>query len=190
MATAAVRPATPEDVHEIVRIQADTWATAYAGLVPAAALVGLRSPAAQAAWAAAIEAGDGHHVLLATEGEWTVGFCAAARAVAPDGAVEPSAPTLGPEAWAEISALLVEPRWGRRGHGGRLLAEAAAALRAEGARYGLAWVPEADAASRSFYEAAGWTADGTVRVLDTGEGELREVRVTGSLDLELTSHTH
>jgi GNAT superfamily N-acetyltransferase len=185
MATADVRPATPEDVGEIVRIQADTWSTAYAGLVPAAALAGLRSPAARAAWTAAVEAGGGHHVLLATEGEWTVGFCAAAPAVTPDGAVAPSAPTLGAEAWAEISALLVEPRWGRRGHGGRLLAGAAAALRAEGARYGLAWVPEADAASRSFYKAAGWTTDGTVRVLDTGEGELREVRITGSLNLEL-----
>jgi GNAT superfamily N-acetyltransferase len=186
MATALVRPATPEDVDEIVRLQADTWTTAYAGLVPAAALAQLRAPAAHAAWTAAVTAGDGHHVLVATEGEWTVGFCAAAPAVAPEGAVPPTDPTLGPEAWAEISALLVEPRWGRRGHGGRLLAAAAEALRAGGARYGLAWVPEADAASRGFYTRAGWAADGTVRVLDTGEGELREVRLTGSLDLELT----
>ncbi len=185
MATATVRPASPEDVPEIVRIQADTWSTAYAGLVPASALEGLRSPAAHAAWAAAVEAGEGHHVLVATEGEWTVGFCAAAPAVAPDGAATPSAPTLGAEAWAEFSALLVEPRWGRRGHGGRLLAAAAAPLRGDGARDGLAWVPEADAASRGFYKAAGWIADGTVRVLDTGEGEVREVRITGSLDLEL-----
>jgi GNAT superfamily N-acetyltransferase len=185
MATAAVRPATPEDVDEIVRIQADTWSTAYAGLVPAAALAQLRGPAARAAWAAAVAAGAGHHVLVATEGAWTVGFCAAAPAVGPDGAAAPSGPTLGPEAWAEVSALLVEPRWGRRGHGGRLLAAAATHLRADGAHYGLAWVPEADAASRGFYKAAGWNADGTVRVLDTGEGELREIRVTGSLDLEL-----
>ncbi len=185
MATASVRPATPEDVDEIVRIQTETWTTAYTGLVPAAALAGLRSPAARAAWAAAIEAGDGHHVLVATEGTWTVGFCAAAPAVPPEGAVAPSGPTLDPEAWAEISTLLVEPRWGRRGHGGRLLAAAATALRTGGARYGLAWVPEADAAARSFYKAAGWNADGTVRVLDTGEGELREVRITGSMDLEL-----
>lgn len=185
MAIAVVRPATPEDVDEIVRIQADTWATAYGGLVPAAAIDGLRSPAAREAWTAAVGVGDGHHVLVAAEGEWTVGFCAAARAVAPEGAVAPTAPTLGPEAWAEISALLVEPRWGRRGHGGRLLAAAAEALRAEGARYGLAWVPEADAASRGFYTRAGWAPDGTVRVLDTGEGELREVRLTGPLDLEL-----
>jgi GNAT superfamily N-acetyltransferase len=185
MATATVRPATPEDVPEIVRIQADTWTAAYAGLVPASALAGLRSAAAREAWASAVEAGEGHHVLVAGEGEWTVGFCAAARAAAPENAVAPSGPTLGPEAWAEISILLVEPRWGRRGHGGRLLAAAAAHLREDGARYGLAWVPETDVASRNFYKSAGWTADGTVRVLDTGEGELREVRITGSLDLEL-----
>jgi len=186
MAIAHVRPATTEDVDEIVRIQADTWTSAYAGLVPPAALAQLREPPARAAWAAAVTAGDGHHVLVATEGAWTVGFCAAAPAVPPEGAVAPSGPTLGPEAWAEISALLVEPRWGRRGHGGRLLATAAQELRATGARYGLAWVPEADTASRTFYDRAGWKTDGAVRVLDTGEGQLREVRVTGSLDLELS----
>ncbi len=81
--------------------------------------------------------------------------------------------------------LLVEPRWGRRGHAGRLLAAAAAALRANGARYGLAWIPEQDGASRGFYARAGWGPDGAVRALDTGNGIVREVRVTGSLDLKL-----
>ncbi len=93
---------------------------------------------------------------------------------------------LGPQAWGEIGTLLVEPRWGRRGHGGRLLAAAADALRGHGARYGLAWVPEKDDASRRFYARAGWELDGTVRALDTGDGMLREVRLTGSLDLRLT----
>jgi GNAT superfamily N-acetyltransferase len=185
MATAVVRPAAVEDVDEIVRIQADTWAIAYADLVPGAAIAQLRSPEARRAWTDAVQAGGEHHVLVATEGEWTVGFCAATRATAPEDARPQVAPTLGPEAWAEINALLVEPRWARRGHGGRLLATAARHLRESGARYGLAWVPEADVASRGFYTRAGWEADGTVRVLDTGEGELREVRMTGSLDLQL-----
>ncbi|WP_219414582.1 GNAT family N-acetyltransferase [Pseudonocardia nigra] len=184
MATAGVRPATPADVAEIARIQADTWETAYSGLVPAAAIAHLRGEAAQQAWTSAVEAGTGH-VLVALEGTWTVGFCAAAPAVAPEGVTGPVDVTLGPEAWGEVGTLLVEPRWGRRGHGGRLLAAAAAALRGAGAIYGLAWVPEADAASRGFYARAGWEPDGTVRVLDTGDGELREVRVTGSLDLKL-----
>lgn len=185
MAIAAVRRAADTDIDEIVRIQATTWEAAYAELVPPAALAQLRSPQARQAWEAAVRAGGDHVVLVATEGEWTVGFCAAAPAQVPDGAQAPDDPTLGPEHWVEIGALLVEPRWGRRGHGGRLLAGAAHALQAGGARYGLAWVPEADTASRKFYERAGWQPDGTVRVLDTGDGELREIRLTGSLDLNL-----
>ncbi|WP_214405312.1 GNAT family N-acetyltransferase [Pseudonocardia lacus] len=188
MAIAAVRPAAAADVEEIVRIQATTWEAAYAELVPPAALAQLRSPEARKAWSAAVAVGGGSHVLVATEGAWTVGFCAAAPAQVPTGASEPPAdgPSgIGPEHWAEIGALLVEPRWGRRGHGGRLLATAAHALFNAGALYGLAWVPEADAASRSFYHRVGWEPDGTVRVLDTGDGTLREVRLVGSLDLKL-----
>jgi len=190
MAIAAVRPAAVDDVDEIVRIQATTWEAAYAELLPPAALEQLRTPQARQAWTTAVQAGPGFHVLVATEGEWTVGFCAAAPAQNPEDAAqradEPAdRPAIGPEHWAEIGALLVEPRWGRRGHGGRLLATAAQALRESGALYGLAWVPEADAASRRFYERAGWEADGAVRVLDTGDGTLREVRITGSLDLKL-----
>jgi GNAT superfamily N-acetyltransferase len=179
MAIAAVRAAAASDVDEIVRIQADTWAAAYAELVPAAAIEQLRGDAAREAWAAAVATSDGH-VLVADEGEWTVGFVAAAV-----GGGAPAA-ELGPEAWGEVGVLLVEPRWGRRGHGGRLLAAAAEALRSDGAIYGLAWVPEADEASRRFYARAGWEPDGAMRGLDTGNGTLREIRVTGSLDLKLT----
>lgn len=172
MVTVAIRPAVAEDVDDIIRLQAGTWRTAYAGLLPETALAQVEGPAARQAWAAAVDAGAGHEVLVATEGRWTVGFCAAA--VSPDAGE-----------WGEIAALLVEPRWGRRGHGGRLLAAAAGALDRFGARNGLVWVPEADEASRRFYAHAGWGPDGQVRVLDTGEGELREVRLTGSLDLHL-----
>ena len=175
MALATVRLAGPSDVPEIARIQADTWAAAYAELVPEQAVEQLRSAEAQAAWTEAVEGGQGH-VLLADEGPSTVGFCAAAVLPARED---------DPLRWGEIGALLVEPRWGRRGHGGRLLAAAAEALRAGGALYGLAWVPEADEASRRFYARAGWEPDGSVRALDTGTGRLREIRITGSLDLQL-----
>ncbi|HEY0813899.1 MAG TPA: GNAT family N-acetyltransferase [Pseudonocardia sp.] len=178
MAIAAVRAADPADVPEITRIQAVTWVAAYADLVPEGAIAALQGAEAASAWTAAVSEGV---VFVATEGEWTVGLVAAGPADVP--ADSP----LGPAAWGEIGTLLVEPRWGRRGHGGRLLAAAAGALRDRGARYGLAWVPEKDDASRRFYTRAGWELDGTVRALDTGDGVLREVRFTGSLDLELTS---
>jgi GNAT superfamily N-acetyltransferase len=85
---------------------------------------------------------------------------------------------------AETTALvsvLVEPRWGRRGHGGRLLATATEHLREAGATRGIAWVPEADKASIGFYDKAEWEPDGTVRTLDAGGRPLREIRVTGGL---------
>jgi GNAT superfamily N-acetyltransferase len=176
MALATVRSADPADVVEITRIQTTTWTAAYADLVPAAAIARLRGPDAEQAWGAAIDAGA---VFVAAEGEWTVGFVAAGRADVPDES------PLGPEAWGEIGTLLVEPRWGRRGHGGRLLAAAAEALRGAGARYGQVWVPEEDDASRRFYTRAGWEPDGTVRGLDTGGGVLRELRFTGSLELRV-----
>ncbi|MDT7579036.1 MAG: hypothetical protein QOK35_300 [Pseudonocardiales bacterium] len=175
MAVATVRRAVDADVDALVRIQSDTWRAAYAELVPAAAIAELSGPAARAAWRSAIGAGGGYHVFVASEGDWTVGFCAAAHHGGEDGAA----------AIAEISTLLVEPRWGRRGHGGRLLAAAAEALRGHGATTGWAWVPEPDAASRAFYGHVGWAADGAVRGLDTGSGTLREVRLSGPLDLRL-----
>src|ERR671911_333098 len=162
MALATVRRAVDADVDALLRIQSDTWRAAYAELVPAEALAQLSTPAAREAWRAAGGA---------VEGGWTVGFCAAAHYGGENGA-----------AIAEVSTLLVEPRWGRRGHGGRLLAAAADALRGHGAEMGWAWVPEADAVSRAFYGHAGWEADGAVRGLDTGAGLLREVRLSGPLD--------
>ncbi|BBG00763.1 N-acetyltransferase [Pseudonocardia saturnea] len=155
-------------------IQDRTWRTAYAGLLPEEAFASLTSDAARSHWTDAVHAGDGFHLLVALEGDEIVGFAAAARYAG-----------AGDLSIAEVSALLVEPRWGRRGHGGRLLATAATALRAAGEQTGRVWVPEADAASRGFYARAGWEPDGAVRTLDTGTGTIREIRMAGTLDLRL-----
>jgi hypothetical protein len=42
-----------------------------------------------------------------------------------------------------------------------------------------------DRASLGFFRRAGWKPDGLVRTLDTGETTVREVRLTGTLALEL-----
>ncbi|SDM92293.1 GNAT family N-acetyltransferase [Allokutzneria albata] len=184
MALAAVRPATLDDVAEIARIQLDTWRQAYAALLPADLLAGMDAESAETVWRQAIEQGPGL-VFVATEGEWTVGFCAVLPApedevAAADGALPEDALHV-----VQVGALLVEPRWGRRGHGGRLLATAAAAYREKGGVRGVAWVPQEDKASLNFYRSAGWDTDGTVRTLDAGGRPLREYRLTGSLELEL-----
>jgi GNAT superfamily N-acetyltransferase len=173
MADVSVRPARPEDAEEIGRIQIDTWRTGYAKILPAAVLDALSLPEAVASWSAAIESppSSRHHVLIAMEQTWRVGFVA----VSP--AEDLEATDADPAATASIAPLLVEPRWGRRGHGSRLLAAAVEHARADGMTRAITWIPEGDAPSREFLLSAGWAPDGLARALDTGAGELREVRL-------------
>jgi GNAT superfamily N-acetyltransferase len=177
MADVSVRPAGPGDAAEIGRIQVETWRTAYAELLPAPVLDGLSIDAAVATWAVAITSAPTpqHHVLVALEQQWRVGFVA----LGPADDLEAGDPE--PDTTVAFAALLVEPRWGRRGHGSRLLAAAVDHARGDGMTRGVAWIPEADAASRDFLVSAGWAPDGLVRALDTGAGELREIRLQASL---------
>jgi GNAT superfamily N-acetyltransferase len=152
VADVSVRPARPEDAERIAAVQLSTWRTAY-GFLPVEALdVPLEQAAA--VWLRAIEVPptDKHRVLVAMDAADLVGFAAS----------EP-----GEEA-VELSALLVEPRWGRRGHGSRLLAAAVDHWREDGATTAVAWLWEQDSASRSFLTSAGWEPDGAARGLDTG----------------------
>ena len=172
MADVSVRTAGPDDVAEIVRIQLDTWRTAYAQILPAESLAALDEAAIQETWRAAVvePPSPRHHVLVAEEQQWVVGFAA----IGPADAVLAGDPE--PETTAAITALLVEPRWGRRGHGSRLLAASVDHWRGDGLTRAVVWLPEDDAASSAFYTSAGWARDGYVRALDTGAGTLREVR--------------
>jgi GNAT superfamily N-acetyltransferase len=184
MAQASVRPAEPSDATEIARIQLATWRAAYTGLLPAEVLGALDGDEAAATWRHTIEQGPAR-VFVAFEGPWCVGFCAGGAAPEDESADATGIPAPDAEHVALVSALLVEPRWGRRGHGGRLLAMAGEAMLAAGLVRGIAWVAEGDKASLAFWERAGWVADGTVRTLDAGGKPLREVRLTGTLRFEL-----
>lgn len=177
MADVSVRPAVPADVDEIARIQIDTWRTSYTKVLPAVILDALAPGDLAAGWKAAIETPPNplHRVLVATEADQRVGFAA----FGPDEDAQPNDPT--PDTTAAITLLLVEPRWGRRGHGSRLLAAVADTVRPVGATRLVAWVPAADTVTLQFYRAAGWEADGLQRSLDTGEGTVAELRLHASL---------
>jgi GNAT superfamily N-acetyltransferase len=178
-ADVSVRPARPEDAPEVARVQAVTWRTAYRSVLPAAVLDEWDEAAATEAWHAATTSPPtpGHGVLVAVERGTVVGFAAFGPAELAQGErPDPDGPT------TEIATLLVEPRWGRRGHGSRLLAAVADLARASGAGRLQVWLPEADEASARFFESAGWARQGWVRTLDTGATPLREVRWHAVLD--------
>jgi len=175
-----VRPATTDDAAELGRIQVDTWRTAYPKVVPPVVLDALSLDMATASWTQAIGAAPSphHHVLVALEQQWRVGFAA----VGPAEDLEPDDPD--PASTAQLAVLLVEPRWGRRGHGSRLLAAVVDTIRADGMTRLITWIPEGDNVTREFLTSTGWAPDGLVRALDTGDGELREVRLHTELAAE------
>lgn len=168
MADVSVRPARPTDAERVARVQLSTWRTAYADLLPADVL---DVPEVQAAaiWLHAIEApaSPRHRVLVAMEREELVGFLASAPAEDDD--LEPGT--------VEVGALLVEPRWGRRGHGSRLLAAGVDGWQADGVRTAVTWAWERDAATRGFLAGAGWEPDGRSRGLDTGAQVQAQLRL-------------
>jgi GNAT superfamily N-acetyltransferase len=162
VADVSVRPARPADAERIARVQLSTWRTAYGSFLPADAL---EVPEEQAAalWLRAVELPPSaqHRVLVAMDGSELVGFAAS----------EPAQEAV------ELTALLVEPRWGRRGHGSRLLAATVDHWREDGAGRAWHWAWERDAATRAFLTSAGWELDGSARGLDTGPRVERQVRL-------------
>ncbi len=166
MADVSVRPARAEDAERVARVQLSTWRTAYADLLPAEAL---DVPEVQAAalWLGAVESPPSaeHRLLVALERDELVGFAA-------------SGPTSDEDAdgAVELMTLLVEPRWGRRGHGSRLVAASVDHWRGDGFTAAVAWAWERDPATRSFLKGSGWEPDGTARGLDTGPQVQRQLR--------------
>jgi GNAT superfamily N-acetyltransferase len=160
VADVSVRPARPADAELIARVQLLTWSSAYASVLPASALE-LPLEQVAAVWLNSIENAPSprHRVLVALDGGELVGFLAS----------QPSADEeLVPSDVSEISAFLVEPRWGRRGHGSRLLAAAVEHWRGDGSSVAVHWAFEADTVLTAFLESAGWGFDGFGRGLDTG----------------------
>ena len=168
MADVSVRPARPADAERVARVQLSTWRTAYEKLLPAEAL---DVPEVQAAalWLGAVESPPTpqHRLLVAFERDELVGFAASGPATDEDAA----------DGTVELLTLLVEPRWGRRGHGSRLVAASVDHWRGDGFTTAVAWAWERDPATRGFLKGAGWEPDGAARGLDTGARVERQLRL-------------
>jgi GNAT superfamily N-acetyltransferase len=179
MAIGYVRPARPEDAGEIARIQLSTWRTAYRRMFPAHVLANLDEDYLARGWHEAITEtpSERHRVLIAVEqGEesHTVGF--AAGGPADEQALAPEEGPLGADV-AAFTDLLVEPRWGRRGHGSRLLAATVDLWREDGFKSAVAWVYDADQAMQRFLRSAGWEPDGAARALDVDDMLVPQLRM-------------
>ncbi|MEV1157529.1 GNAT family N-acetyltransferase [Micromonospora chokoriensis] len=181
MALGYVRPARPEDAGEIARIQLATWRVAYRRILPRHVLDNLDEAFLARRWSAAVlePPSSAHRVLVAVEQaeqSYLVGFAASGPA---DGeALAPGEPadSLGPDV-AAVTDLLVEPRWGRRGHGSRLLSATVDLWREDGLSRAVAWAFDGDEATRKFLTSTGWEPDGAARALDVDDMLVPQVRL-------------
>jgi GNAT superfamily N-acetyltransferase len=196
-----VRPARLDDVVEIARIQLTTWRLAYRRLLPKHILDQLDEDWITRRWREAISEppSPAHRVLVAVEqvdspgspgsqpeSAYVVGFAASGppddTALAPD-----EDHTTLDKAFASAAAVtdvLVEPRWGRRGHGSRLLAASVDLWRSDGFTTALAWTFVDDSVTRRFLESSGWAPDGVGRSLDVDDVLVPQMRWHVSLEPE------
>lgn len=191
-----VRPARLDDVVEIARIQLTTWRVAYRRLLPKHILDQLDEDWITRRWREAIEAppSPAHRVLVAVEqvdspgsgpeSAYVVGFAASGPADDTTLAPDEDHTTLDEAfaATAAITDLLVEPRWGRRGHGSRLLAASVDLWRTDGFTTALAWTFADDRVTARFLQGAGWAPDGVSRSLDVDDLLIPQVRWHVSLE--------
>ncbi|MER7889673.1 GNAT family N-acetyltransferase [Micromonospora sp. NPDC094482] len=181
MALGYVRPARPEDAGEIARIQLATWRVAYRRILPRHVLDNLDEAWLARRWTAAVQEppSGAHRVLVAVEQaeqSYLVGFAASGPADAE--ALAPGEPAEGlGDGVVAVTDLLVEPRWGRRGHGSRLLAASVDLWREDGADRAVAWAFDADEATRKFLTSTGWEPDGAVRALDVDDMLVPQLRL-------------
>jgi GNAT superfamily N-acetyltransferase len=196
MALGYVRPARLDDVGEIARIQLTTWRVAYRRLMPGHVLDRLDEDWVTSQWREAVAnpPTHKHRVFVAVEQPegsvaaagrrpqaYLVGFAAAGPADAAALAPDEDHTSLGEDV-AAITDLLVEPRWGRRGHGSRLLAACVDSWRSDGFRTAVAWTFAEDTVTRGFLSDSGWDTDGAKRALDVDDMLVPQVRLHVSLD--------
>jgi L-amino acid N-acyltransferase YncA len=174
---AVVRLALPDDAEAIADTHVRGWLTTYRGLVPDAVLDGLSVERRTTFWrdTIATETAAASSTTPVTEARtWVVEEAGHVRGFASTGPVRDQ-----PEGLAgagEVFAIYLAPEARGRGLGRALFAHVVDDLRARGLDPVVVWVFEANAATRRFYEAAGFRLDGGRQPVDFGETSLPEIR--------------
>ena len=161
------RFAETDDADEISRIYAQSWKTAYRGMIPDDYLDSL----SDRRWSPHVKA-DSKRLLLAVEEGKPVGvstYCAARDEKM--------------RGWGEIISLYLLPSHFHKGIGTKLFAAAVEALREEGFCNIYLWVLDKNETARAFYRKNGFICSGDVNADNIGGravNELRYIKRTGS----------
>jgi RimJ/RimL family protein N-acetyltransferase len=165
----AVRRARNDDAPRIAEIHVRSWQNVYQGLIPQDYLDGLDPAQRTGRWAAALQQADwslGGTLAVADDDGVLLGFATAqaSRDEDADASV------------AEVWAIYLAPDAYGQGYGRELMTATLDYLASAGYAQVTLWVLDTNARARRFYEAAGFRADGAVKVDDDRGFPLRELR--------------
>ena len=174
-----VRSAVLADLPRLVRINIETWRTAFAGIVPASYLDGLDVAAFEERWRGYLTQDRPDVVLRVAEVDGVLASYAFAGPYRTQQDASPDEDTTG---WAELYALYSHPDLQGRGGGGAVHDAVLAWLAETGYRTAALWVLSDNAPSRSWYAGRGWRPDGTTSRWEGAGTPLDEVRMVRDLD--------
>ena len=167
-----MRLARADDAGEIGRVHVETWQHCYRGMMPDKILDSLSIEQRAAQWASRLTAATYDNSVFVAEVDGKIaGFasCSAARGEdSLDGAGELEAIYLLPEHWGH-------------GLGRALLDRAEGWLRKNRHPIATLWVLIANDRARKFYEAAGWTCEGTEQMYERDGHQIPEIRYVRDL---------
>jgi RimJ/RimL family protein N-acetyltransferase len=172
-----VRPATLEDAEHLAFVHIRSWQAAYQGMMPQDYLDQLDVAGRTDGWRRRLENNDSPGTLVAVNASdqgagRIVGFAGLESTRDAD-----EDPARTGEVWG---IYLLREAWGQ-GLGRELMTAALGQLATHGFQEATLWVLRENARARRFYEAAGFTADGTEKLDDIGGSPVTEVRYRRSL---------
>jgi ribosomal protein S18 acetylase RimI-like enzyme len=159
----ALRAATIDDVDALGALHVRAWQAAYAGMMPADFLAGLRSEDRAAMWRGWFADPGTAALSVGVLDERVCGFVCFGPHASDDDEVEVYALNVDPDAWG-------------RGVGTALLEHAVAVLESQHEGDAVLWVVAENERARRLYEAAGWAWDGGSSTDDVGGMPVTELR--------------
>jgi ribosomal protein S18 acetylase RimI-like enzyme len=176
--TVEIRRARVSDADAVAFVHVRSWQAAYRGLLPDELLDGLSVARRAAMWRSIVEndrPGDSVLVLEDADenpGEHRPGALAGFAHVCAARDDDVAAGT------GEVSAIYLLPTTWGRGWGRALMEACAQELRGHGYTEAVLWVLDTNARARHFYEAAGWTGDGSEKSERIGGDGSRGATIT------------
>lgn len=162
----SIRLAKSADISRLARIRVDTWCVAYHVRVPEAALNSRTIKGRAAYWRARLDQPFGSVFVI--EFDELIGFCDLVPSCDRDA---------DPKSIAEIAAMYVIPEHWRVGAGRALCSHAMAEARKRGYRAVTLWALASNHDALRFYEALGFTRDGSVKISTAPDGgNVHEIR--------------